>query len=51
VAIGWRTMYKEDLQNLYTSLHIIRVIKSRKMRWAGQVASMGEMRNAYKVLV
>jgi len=37
----------EELQNLYTSPNIIRVMKSRSMRWAGHVAHMGEMRSAY----
>jgi hypothetical protein len=36
---------------LYTSPNIIRVIKPRRLRWAGHVARMGEMRNAYKVLI
>jgi hypothetical protein len=36
---------------LYTLQNIIRVIKSRKMRWVGHVTQMGEMRNAYKILV
>jgi len=35
---------------LYASLNIIRAIKSRKMRWAGHVTCIGEMRNAYKIL-
>jgi hypothetical protein len=39
---GWRRLYNEELQNLYSSPNIIRMIKSRKMRWAGHVASMGE---------
>jgi hypothetical protein len=46
VAGGWRRMH-EELQNLYTSPNIIRVMKSRSMRWAGHVAHMGEMRSAY----
>jgi hypothetical protein len=36
---------------MYASTNIIRVIKSKMMRWAGHVARMGEMRNAYKMLV
>jgi hypothetical protein len=51
VAGGWRRLYDDDLQNLYTFPHTVRVIKSRRMRWAGHVASMGEMRSAYKLLV
>jgi hypothetical protein len=51
VAGGWRRLHYEEVHNWYTSIIIIRVIKSRKMRWAVHVACMGEMRNAYKVLV
>jgi hypothetical protein len=36
---------------LYASLNIIRVVKSRRIRWVGDVAFMGEIRNAYKILV
>jgi hypothetical protein len=43
---GWRTLHNEELHNLYSSPSIIRIIKSRKMRWAGHVARMGERRNA-----
>jgi hypothetical protein len=46
VAGIWRRLYNEELQNLYTSSNIIRVIKSRRMRWVGHVASTEEMRNA-----
>jgi hypothetical protein len=42
VAGGWRRLHNEELHNLYTSPYIIRVIKSRKMRWAGHVARMGD---------
>jgi hypothetical protein len=48
---GWRKLYNEELHNLYTSPSIIRIIKSRKMRWAGHVARMGEKRNVYRLLV
>jgi hypothetical protein len=51
VAGGWRRLHIEELHNLYTSLNIIRMIKSRRMRWEGHVARMGQLRNAYKVLV
>jgi hypothetical protein len=44
-------MHKEDLNDLYSSPNIIRVIKSRRMRWAGYVACMGEGRGAYRILV
>jgi hypothetical protein len=47
----WRRLYKEELNYLYSSPNIIRVIKSRRMRWAGHVARMGEGRSAYRVLV
>jgi hypothetical protein len=40
-----------QFHNFHATPNIIKVIKSRKMRWAGHVAHMGEMRNAYKVLV
>jgi hypothetical protein len=40
-----------DLHNLYSSPSIIRMIKSRRKRWTGHVAQMGERRNAYKILV
>jgi hypothetical protein len=48
---GWRQLHKEELHNLYSSPSIIRMIKSRTNRWAGQVARMGETRNAYRILV
>jgi hypothetical protein len=41
----------EELHNLYSSPNIIRMIKSRRMRWAGHVAPMGEKRNVYRILV
>ena len=41
----------EGLNDLYSSPNIVRVIKSRRMRWAGHVARMGEARGAYRVLV
>jgi hypothetical protein len=51
VASSWRRLHNEDLHNLYGSPDIMRVIKSRRMRWEGYKACMGEMRNAYKILV
>jgi hypothetical protein len=50
VTGGWRNLHNEELHNLYSSPSIIRMIKSKIMRWAGHVARMGEMRNAYRVL-
>jgi hypothetical protein len=44
-------MHNEELHILYSSINIIRQIKSRRMRWAGHVARMGEERNVYKVLM
>jgi hypothetical protein len=44
-------LHNEELHNLYSSPDIIRQIKSRRMRWAGHVARMGEGRNVYRVLV
>jgi hypothetical protein len=51
VTGGWRRLHNEQLRNLYASLDIINVIKTRRMRWTGQVAHMGDMRNAYNILV
>jgi hypothetical protein len=45
VTGGWRKLNNEELHNLYSSPSIIRMIKSRRMRWAGHVARMGEKRN------
>jgi hypothetical protein len=51
VVGGWRRLCNEDLHNLYVSQSNIRVIKSRRKRWVGHVACMGEMRNVYKDLI
>jgi hypothetical protein len=51
VPEGWRKLHNEELHNLYSSPSIIRMIKSRRMRWAGHVARMGEKRYAYRVLL
>jgi hypothetical protein len=48
-ARNWRRLHNEELRNLYASPNIIRVIKSEKMRWAGHVAHMGDMRNTYNI--
>jgi hypothetical protein len=47
----WRKLHNEELNDLYCSLSFIRVIKSRRMRWAGHVARMGERRAMYRVLL
>jgi hypothetical protein len=44
----WRRLHSEELNDLYSSPNIIRVIKSRRMRWAAHVARMGEKRGAYR---
>jgi hypothetical protein len=46
VTGGWRKLHNEELHNLYSSPSVIRVIKSRRMRWEGHVVQMGEKRNA-----
>jgi hypothetical protein len=46
-----RKLHSEELRDLYSSPSIIRIIKLRRMRWAGHVARMGEKRNAYRLLV
>jgi hypothetical protein len=51
VARGWRRLHNEELHNLYTSPCLIRMIKSRRVRWVGHVARMRGMRYAYKVPV
>jgi hypothetical protein len=48
---GWRKLHNKELRDLYSSPSIIRIIKSRRMRWAGLVERMGEKRNAYRLLV
>jgi len=47
----WRKLHNEELNDLYCLPNIVRVIKSRKMRWAVHVARMGERRGVYRVLV
>jgi hypothetical protein len=47
----WRKLHNEELHNLCSLPNIIRMIKSRRMRWAGHVARMGDKRNAYRILV
>jgi hypothetical protein len=47
----WRKLHKEELNDLYSLPNIVRVVKSRRMRWAGYVARMGEDRGVQRVLV
>jgi hypothetical protein len=47
----WRKLYNEELNDLYSLPNIVRVVKSRRMRWAGHVARMGKDRGVHKVLV
>jgi hypothetical protein len=47
----WRRVHNEELNFLYSSPNIVRVIKSRRIRWAGYVARMGEEKGVYRVLV
>jgi hypothetical protein len=51
VTGGWRKLHNEELHNLYSLPGIIRIIKPRRMWWAGHVARMGEKRNLYRLLV
>jgi hypothetical protein len=51
VTEEWRRLHNEELYALYSSPNIIRVIKSRRLRWTGHVACMGERRGAFRALV
>jgi hypothetical protein len=51
VTGGWRKLHNEELRDLYSSPSIIRIIKSKRMRWVGYVAKMGKKINTYKLLV
>jgi hypothetical protein len=51
VTGDWRKLHNEELHNLYSSPNIIRMMESRRTRWAGNVERMGENRNAYRILV
>jgi hypothetical protein len=48
---SWRKLHNGEVHSLYSSPNIVRVIKSRRMRWAGLVARMGKGRGVYRVLV
>jgi len=47
----WRRLHNEELNDLYSSPNIVRLIKSRRMRWAGHVARIGEEREVYSLLL
>jgi hypothetical protein len=51
MAGEWRKLHNEELRDLYSSPCMIRIIKSRRMRWVGLVARMGRKRTAYRLLV
>jgi hypothetical protein len=51
VTEDWRKLHNEELNNLYSSPSIVRVVKSRRMRWAGHVSRLGEERAVHRVLV
>jgi hypothetical protein len=51
VTGGWRKLHNEELRDLYSSPSIIRIIKSRRMRWVRYVARMGEKKNVYMLFV
>jgi hypothetical protein len=51
VTGGWRKLHNEELHGFYSSPSIVTVIKARRMRWAGHVARMGEVRGANNILV
>jgi hypothetical protein len=51
VTGDWRRLHNEEINDLYSSPNIVRVIKSRRMRWVGNVARIGEERAVYRVLV
>jgi hypothetical protein len=48
---SWRKFHNDELHSLYSSPNIVRVIKSRRMKWAGHVARMGKGRGVYRILV
>jgi hypothetical protein len=51
VTEEWRKLHNEELNDLYSSPNTFRVIKMRRMRWAGRVTRMGNRRGVYRVLV
>ena len=51
VTEKWRKLHNEELSDLYSLPNIVQVVKSRRMRWAGHVARMGEERGVHRVMV
>jgi hypothetical protein len=51
VARCWRKFHNEELNTVYCSPHIFRVIRSKRMKWAGQLSLVRRMRNAYEISV
>jgi hypothetical protein len=51
VTGGWRKLHNEELSDLYSSPSIIRIIKLRRIRWAGHIARMGEKKNASRLVM
>ena len=51
VTVEWRKLHNEELSDLYSLPNIVRVVKSRRMSWAGHVARMGQGRGVHRVLV
>jgi hypothetical protein len=51
VAGGWRRLHNEELLNHFASPNITRVVKTKRMRWAGHVTGMGEMINAHENVI
>jgi hypothetical protein len=51
VTVKWKKLHNGELNDLYSSPNIMRVVKSRRMRWASHVARMGERRGIYIILV
>ena len=51
MCISWRKLHNEELSDLYSLPNIVRVVKSRRMRWARHVARMREGRGVYRVLL
>jgi hypothetical protein len=47
----WRKLHNEEFHNFYSPPSIIRMIKSKRMRWAGRVARIGNKRNVYRILM